>query len=85
MDEDNPVYLTPEQAEAMLPEGDWIHTFRQAGPALIGADWIRSEIIDAFRKYKPELSGRTATAMKHGIVLEDKHGYLFVATKQGDE
>lgn len=74
------VYLTPEQAEAMLPKEGRIHTFRQAGFALIGADWDRSDILDAIQKFKPELSGEQATAMQHGIVLNDDHGYLFIQT-----
>lgn len=80
MSENERVVLSPVEAEAMLPEGEMIHTFRQAGYALIGADWKRSEIIKAFQTRKPELSGEQATAMKHGIVFFDDHGAVFVET-----
>lgn len=75
-------YLTFEQAEAMLPDGDDIHTFRNGSGMLIGADWRREQVIEALRQYKPELSGETATRMNHGIYLEDAHGPLFIATKE---
>lgn len=74
------VVLSPIEAEAMLPEGEMIHTFRQAGYALIGADWERSEIIKAFQTCKPQLAGEQATAMKHGIVFFDDYGAVFVET-----
>jgi hypothetical protein len=74
------VFLTKEQAEAMLGKGDYIHTFRQAMGALIGADWDRSEILKAFETLKPELSGPQASAMNHGIVFYDLHGAVFVET-----
>ena len=74
------VKLTKDQAIAMLaPEGQ-IHTFRQAGPAILGADWDREDIIKAIEKHPPELSGKQATAMQHGMVLLDEHGYLFIET-----
>jgi hypothetical protein len=74
--------LTFEEAEAMLPDGDVIHTYRQAAFMLFGADVGRAKIIEAFKKYPPELSGDTATATNHGIVYEDELGYCFVATKK---
>ena len=78
--EDDRTFLSPEEAEAMLPEGERIHTFRSNPIALIGCDWDRSKIIKAFKKYKPELSGEQTTAMGHAIVFFDEHGPLFVAT-----
>lgn len=80
------VVLTMEQAEAMLPDGDDIHTFRDTngrGP-LIGADWSRANILEALRTKKPELSGELATKMDHGIVFFDEYGPVFVATKPQD-
>ena len=80
MDEDIK-FLTFKEAKAMLPKGSYIHTFRNPGGMLVGADWKRSEILEALEKYKPQLSGEMATRMKHGIVFEDDSGYVFVATK----
>jgi hypothetical protein len=76
------VFLTPEDAEAMLPDGDLVHTFRGGGSIIIGADWDRNDLIKSFKKYRPELSGEQATAMNHGIVLTDDRGYLFVETRK---
>ena len=77
---DKRVKLTPEEAINMISKDEYIHTFRQAGPTIIGCDWDRQDILDLFKKYTPELSGGQATAMKHGLVLKDKLGYLFIAT-----
>jgi hypothetical protein len=78
------VFLTFEEAEKMLPDGEWVHTFRGGGMMMIGADWKRKDILDALKEYKPELSGEMATSMGHGLVLEDKMGYLFIATREQD-
>lgn len=79
------VFLTEEQAIAMLDDDDgWIHTFRSAGMTLLGADIKRSEIIKKIKKYQPELSGEMATNMHHGMVLIDEHGPLFIRTKEDD-
>ncbi len=74
------VQLTKEEAIAMLPEGEHIHTFRGGAGIAIGCDMDRADIITLFEKFTPELSGPTATAMKHGIVLNDGSA-LFIATK----
>ena len=43
---DERVFLSPEQAIALLPEGDEIHTFRQGGATcLLGAGMSRKNII----------------------------------------
>lgn len=82
-DEDERVPLTIEQVEAMLPDGERVHTFRNPGAGLMfGADWDRSEILEACKEFIPELSGPAATAMNHGIVLIDKSGPLFIETKE---
>lgn len=75
------VQLTPEQLDAMMPEGEYVHTFVQAGQMLLGADWKRAEILAAAREHGAELSGEQATAMKHGaVILEPKRGAVFIAT-----
>lgn len=75
------VNLPFDVAVAMLPEGEQIHTFRGSGAMILGCDWDRLDIIAAIEKHGAELSGKTATAMNHGIVLKDDHGYLFIETK----
>lgn len=66
----------------MLPNRTKIHTFRNSGFMLIGADWQRRILHAAMRKYGVELSGEQATAMKHGLVLIDDHGPLFIETRE---
>lgn len=61
-------FLTAEQAEQLLPEGDTVHTFYNNGPMLTGADWSRNEIIDKLKHSDHiELTGESARAMKHGM------------------
>lgn len=75
------VILTPEQAMAMLPGGEDIHTFLSpAGGILIGADWRRSDVESSIQKYTCEMAGEQATAMGHGLVVHIPNGPLFVAT-----
>ena len=79
------VVMTFEQAIALLPEGDHIHTFRSSPGVLIGADWDRENLLLHMQKYPPELSGPAATAMHHGMVLIDENGPLFIATMHPKE
>lgn len=77
------VTLSYEEAVALLPPGRSIHTLRQSGNVLFGADWTRGMILRALKTFGPEFSGPTATAMDHGIVLIDKRGPLFIETVTG--
>lgn len=77
--------LTIEQAVGMLPEGEYVHTFRNPNGILIGGDWKRDELVETFNKFGVGLSGPQATAMKHGLVVKDDRGFLFVETKEKAE
>lgn len=80
--------LSVDEALAMLPAGDDIHTFRNpaGGGMLLGADWSRTEIEKAIREsYRRELAGDLATRMKHGLVIAHDGALLFVATKSSDD
>ncbi|MBP8293900.1 MAG: hypothetical protein KAX65_14075 [Caldilineaceae bacterium] len=81
VDENGREFLSFDEALALLADGDMIHTFRAAGPVLIGGDWDRDAIIAALRQGEPERTGPMASAMKHGLALTDAHGVLFIATK----
>lgn len=88
---DEPVMLTPEEALALLPEGDHIHTFRNPGAGMmIGADWKREEIEREIREAtERQLAGGIATSMGHGLVLFPKNAQrrgelLFVATRRSE-
>ncbi len=76
--------LTPEEAIAMLPDDEMIHTFRQPSPwypELLGCDWTREEIVELMRTGEPELSGEVATGLGHGLAVF-AGGWMFVETKQ---
>lgn len=79
MDPENEV--STNDAIKMLPDGEHIHTFRNAAGMLLGADWDRKDIIIAIKRYGVEFSGEQAKAMKHGLVLNDG-SFLFIATKK---
>lgn len=88
--DENRVELTPEQAIALLPEGETVHTFRNPGVGMmLGADWKRAEVEREIRDAeRRELAGEIATSMGHGLVVFPKnaqrHGeLLFVATRKG--
>jgi hypothetical protein len=77
-------FLTPEDAEAMLPDGEYVHTY--SNPAygiMIGADWPRDEVVKLLRTHKAELAGPMATANGHGIAVLDEEKRLFIATRSG--
>lgn len=78
---DDRVMLSFEDAVAMLPDGEFIHTFRPGRGFALGADWEREEIIQAIKTGSPELSGETATAMGHGLVIQNNGSYLFIETR----
>lgn len=80
--ENDRVMVSFNDAVAMLPEGDSVHTFRDSGRALIGADWSRQEIIDWLLTHQVELSGEQAVGMNHGLAGHDKYGWLFIETKK---
>ncbi len=81
MSDEERVMLTKEQAIAMLPDGEYIHTFRQVGMMILGTDWTREEMLTLIDHSEFELSGPQATAMGHGMAAQTDRGWLFVQTK----
>ena len=82
-DPDAKELISFEDAEKLLPDGPQIHTFRQSGPLLLGADMERGELLKAMREAEAiEIAGPTATAMHHGLAIQNKTGLLFIATKR---
>ena len=66
----NKRYITADEAIALLPEGEDIHTFIQSGIALLGADWSREDIIELIRKSDClELTGTMARQSEHGLAI----------------
>lgn len=79
------IYLTYDQAQELMPEGDVVHTYLRGGMGmLIGVDWDKVDINSQIQKYGVELSGEIATKMHHGLVIirpKQIGGPLFVQTK----
>jgi hypothetical protein len=61
-----------------------VHTFRNPVGVLIGADWDVDQLKKAIRKHGVELSGASATSMKHGLAILDDHGPLFLETEPAE-
>jgi len=75
------VYLSREEVDSKLIEGEYVHTFKQGGLALLGCDWKRDDILKLVDNgNKAELSGEMATNMGHGIVVWDGDSPLFCET-----
>ena len=73
--------ITFEEAVKRIPEGDNIHTFKQSGPFLIGADSPRAELLEAMQKAAAiEVTGDHAQSMNHGLAIRDGDTWLFIAT-----
>lgn len=69
-------FITADEAIELLPEGEYIHTFRQSG-VLIGDDWLREEVIDLIRKSDClELTGGIARSLDHGLAIYDHDAKL---------
>ena len=81
-DFDERVKLSKEEAREMLVDSDSVHTFRQAGQMLIGADWSREDMFKAINTYDFELTGERAANMNHGMAFHDENGAVFVETKK---
>lgn len=74
------VRLTFDRAVELLPDREQIYTFRNSNFMLIGADWDRDDILRAMKVNADtlELGGEMCQGMKHGLVLKDGHGNLFI-------
>ena len=84
MTESKRTQIALDEAIKRLPAGDTVHTYRQCGPCLIGADWERDLLIEAMRMAKAiEVTGPQAQAMNHGLAIFDKYGWLFIETVFG--
>lgn len=79
---DERVVLSKTEAIEMLPDTEKIHTFRQCGPMLLGADWDKENIIETINNHDVEITGEQAQSMGHGIALHDDKGWLFIETKK---
>ena len=69
------VDLNYDEAVSLLPDGDDIHTFKNAPFGLIGADWSREDILNKLKEADIviELTGEQAKAMNHGMCAYHKN------------
>ena len=80
-----PISLSFDEAIKLIPDREEIHTFRNPGGMLLGADWDRAKLLDAMRKSPAiQVSGETAQRMGHGLVIEDD-GLLFIEAANYDQ
>lgn len=70
MNEDKPIIITPEEAEACFPEGDYIHNFADGGMIMLGCDYDRADAIKALKDaVQIEIGGPGCKSMRHPIVV----------------
>lgn len=80
--------ISYEDAVSILPDEEYIHTFRSGGFGLCGADWSRAEILDKLKNSEViELTGETARGMGHGMCAYNKDAQhmqdvLFIETDE---
>lgn len=77
-------FITFEEATNLLNDGEDIHTFRNGGGMLIGADRSREGILKTMKQHEStlQIGGDMCRKMKHGLILEDSVGYLFIETNE---
>ena len=80
-------FISAEEAIALIPTGDTVHTFYNAPFGLIGADWDRKDVIETLNKADNliELTGEAARSLDHGICVyskdcKDQNNILFINT-----
>lgn len=76
--------LTYDEAVALLPDGDSIHTFLNSSIALVGADWARPAILTLLRETdRREVTGAAAQSMGHGLAAFRADGTpVFIETRK---
>lgn len=74
--------LTYDEAVALLPDGDRVHTFLDGG-ALVGADWDRAKILDLLATAeRREVTGLVAQSYGHGLAAYREDGVpVFIKTR----
>lgn len=80
------IYLTPDEAIALLPDRDRIHTFVNPNGMLIGADHERESLIKDMREATEIMvTGEMAQNMGHGLCFKHNGRYLFVESANYDK
>lgn len=79
--EDKKINLTLEEAENVLIVHDsTVHTFRNPGGILLGADHNHKNLLKKMMEFKDtlQIGGEACKNMNHGLVLFDDIGALFI-------
>ena len=64
------LFLTPDEAESLLLQGDRVHSFIHASIALMGADHDRANVLKEFAEADSiEVGGSACRGMRHPIVV----------------
>jgi hypothetical protein len=76
--------LTYDEAVALLPDGERIHTYLDGGIALIGADWDRADILALLETTdRREVTGPEAQSAGHGLAAFRADGTpVFIETRK---
>ena len=76
--------LSYDEAVALLPDGDSVHTLLDGGFALIGADWDRADILALLETTaRREVTGAAAQSMGHGLAAYRADGKpVFIETRK---
>ena len=83
---DEVVLLSYDEAVALLPDGERIHTILDSGIALLGADWDRGQVLGLLRTTgRREVTGPAAQAMGHGLAAFRDGEAVFIETRSGSE
>jgi hypothetical protein len=82
-DDGDVILLSYDEAVALLPDGDRIHTFLDAGIALIGGAWSRTRILDLLAATdRREVTGPSAQSSGHGLAAYREDGTpVFIKTR----
>jgi hypothetical protein len=83
--DDEIILLSYDEAVAMLPDGDRIHTFLDAGGVPIGADWDRAQILALLETTeRREVTGSSAQSFGHGLAAyREDSTPVFIKTRAG--
>ena len=83
---DDVVLLSYDEAVALLPEGERIHTILDSGIALLGADWDREQVLGLLRTTdRREVTGPAAQAMGHGLAAFRDGVPVFIETRSEED
>ncbi len=70
MSDDNKLIVTPEEAEALLKPGEYVHNFiNPSDSLLVGCDYDRDNAVKALKEAdRLEIGGENCKRMKHALV-----------------